>query len=63
MQAFAHARPEERSRAGKAAQAFGADAQPAALEALKMLTTSQRLTPDQTELVTSLIMKLEKPKE
>lgn len=62
LQAFGSAGPEEKSRAGKAAQAIRADNYPAAHEILELLLKEGHLTPEQKELVTGFVAQLQKLK-
>lgn len=63
LQSFGSAGPEEKSRAGKAAQAVRAENYAGALETLEHLLAQGHLTPEQKELVTSYVAQLRKLKE
>ena len=58
LELLSSAGPEERSRAGKAAQAIRAESYPAAQKILELLLSEGHLTPEQRDVVTSTILRL-----
>ena len=62
LQSMASAGPEERSRAGKAAQAIRARNYEAGQNILELLLAEGHLTPEQKQLVTDIVAQLKQAK-